>query len=244
MKKFILINSPIFWEQTTNDEDSLPPLGQGYIATQLDKRGIEVEIVDCVKRKMGVTDIIDYVNNSTPEYAGINIFTQNYDLVKYIVERLNPNIKLFIGGQAVKFLYKDILEWDINICCYIIAGEGELIIPDICLESCKELPKAIKGNRKYYNVDKNSIYFPQDISFLKVDRKFFDDELLINHYGEKEAAIVTSRGCVFNCAFCGGARSLNKDSYPRVRSRESIINELTELVNLYNDIQCIRILDD
>ena len=50
MKKFILFNSPIFWD-TTKKEQYLSPLGLGYIATYLEKAGIDVTIVDCVKEK-------------------------------------------------------------------------------------------------------------------------------------------------------------------------------------------------
>ena len=54
MKKFLLLNSPIFWDSVKENEQYLSPLGLGYIATCLDKAGIKVELVDCVKEKMSV----------------------------------------------------------------------------------------------------------------------------------------------------------------------------------------------
>ena len=42
MKKFVLINSPLFWERTNEEEEYLSPLGLGYIATYLKKVGLEV----------------------------------------------------------------------------------------------------------------------------------------------------------------------------------------------------------
>ena len=42
MKKFILFNSPIFWDATKEKEQYLSPLGLGYIATYLEKAGIDV----------------------------------------------------------------------------------------------------------------------------------------------------------------------------------------------------------
>ena len=51
MKKFILFNSPIFWDATKEKEQYLSPLGLGYIATYLEKAGIDVTIVDCVKKE-------------------------------------------------------------------------------------------------------------------------------------------------------------------------------------------------
>ena len=32
MKKFVLLNSPIFWDSTKENEQYLSPLGLGYIA--------------------------------------------------------------------------------------------------------------------------------------------------------------------------------------------------------------------
>lgn len=77
-----------------------------------------------------------------------------------------------------------------------------------------------------------------------MNRKYLKDEIISNHYGEKEAAIITSRGCMYNCAFCGGARSLNKDVTIRKRTEQSIINEIREILTIYPDVKSIRILDD
>lgn len=54
----------------------------------------------------------------------------------------------------------------------------------------------------------------------------------------------SSRGCMYNCAFCGGARSLNRDIPIRIRSTESIVSEIRDIISLYPDVKCIRILDD
>lgn len=243
MGKFILINSPIFWNPTEED-DYLSPLGQGYIATQLDKEGIDVELLDSVKRMMSVEEIIGYISKSKPEYIGLNIFTQNSDMVKYIVENASFDGDVFIGGQAVKFMYDEILAWNCKNRCYIIIGEGEYIIPAICKKNCHEDPVKTESNKYVYRVTKHSQYFPNNISQQGMNREFLTDELTTNHYGEKEAAIITSRGCLFDCAFCGGAKSLNDDIIPRIRNEDSIVVELEELVRLYPDMSSVRVLDD
>ena len=78
---FYLINSPLFLDKTI-DEDSLPPLGQGYIATSLKNTDIDVFLIDCVKEKITALEIINKINSDHPKYVGINIFTQNYEIVK------------------------------------------------------------------------------------------------------------------------------------------------------------------
>ena len=142
MKKFILINSPIFWDSTKENEQYLSPLGLGYIATYLEKiNDIDVEIVDCVKDRKSVQDIISYIDKTKPDFVGINIFTQNYELVKNIVESINVNCKCFIGGQAVKSIYRKILNWNVSNTLNIIIGEGEFIIPQIVSENCSQEPE-------------------------------------------------------------------------------------------------------
>ncbi len=115
MKKFMLINSPIFWDSRKEKEQYLSPLGLGYIATYLEKiNNIDVEIVDCVKERRSVSDIIFYINKTNPDFVGINIFTQNFEMVKYIVENINIECKCFIGGQVVKSIYHEILHWKVK----------------------------------------------------------------------------------------------------------------------------------
>lgn len=245
MKKFLLINSPIFWESTPKNEQYLSPLGLGYIATYLEKiANIDVEILDCVKKRKSVSDIISYINKSKPDFVGLNVFTQNLEIVKYITENIVINCDCFIGGQVVKSIYPEILQWRVKNKLNIIIGEGEFIIPQIVLKQCVQSPEIQHENKVVYRINKDSIYFPKDISNIRLNRKYLNDETIINHYGEQEVAIITSRGCIFNCTFCGGAKSLNKDVTVRTRTKESIINEIQDIVSMYPNIQSVRILDD
>ena len=110
--------------------------------------------------------------------------------------------------------------------------------------TCRENPIISQGSKSVYRVDKNSKYYPNNISDIYLDRNFLDDEIITNHYGEKEVAIITSRGCMYNCAFCGGAKSLNQDTTIRIRTEESVIKEISGIVKLYPHVRSVRILDD
>lgn len=244
MKRFVLVNSPIYWETTSEEEEYLSPLGLGYIATYLKKAGLEVILLDCVKEKLGVKDVLKQISVIKPEFVGINIFTQNYELVKHIIEKMPVQCECFVGGQVVKSIYDNILDWRTDNKFNIIIGEGEFIIPQIVLERYAEKVFRQRNNKFVYKVDKDSQYFPNDISKIYLDREFLKNEIIVNHYSKKEAAIVTSRGCAYDCAFCGGARGLNKDITIRMRDAESIKHEIAELCSLYPDLQSIRILDD
>lgn len=244
MKRFILINSPIFGETTKEKEQYLSPLGLGYIATYLEKAGLDVEIIDCVKEAKSISEIVNFINKDSPDYIGINIFTQNYDMVKYIIENIEVDCECFIGGQVVKSIYKELLQWNVKNKLDIIIGEGEFIIPALVLECCVQKPVEQNGHKFVYRVNKDSVYFPKDISNIFLNRKYLGNEITVNHYGDKEIAIITSRGCGFDCAFCGGAKSLNKDVITRIRTKESVAIEIRDILSVYPDIKSVRILDD
>ncbi|MFP3153374.1 B12-binding domain-containing radical SAM protein [Lachnospiraceae bacterium ZAX-1] len=240
----ILLNSPIYWNSTDANEEYLPPIGLGYIATQLLDSNIEVEIVDCVKLQLGVNEVISILADKKPAYIGINIFTQNYDIVKHIAENCPAGSSLIIGGQVVKHIYLEILAWPIKNKLMIIIGEGELVVPAIIKGNATENPLVAEGDKKVYIVNQDSVYFPRDLSKIHLSRTFLGKEIIKNHYGRSEAAIITSRGCMYDCAFCGGARSLNKDIAIRIRTPEDITLEISEIGKVHPSVTYIRILDD
>lgn len=82
-----------------------------------------------------------------PDYIGINIFTQNYEMVKFIIESIEIPCDCFIGGQAVKSIYFDILQWDTQNRLNIIIGEGEFIIPALVLGLCNQIPEEQKNQK-------------------------------------------------------------------------------------------------
>ncbi|MEU6245685.1 radical SAM protein [Streptomyces sp. NPDC047024] len=61
--------------------------------------------------------------------------------------------------------------------------------------------------------------------------------------GHREANIVGSRGCPYNCTFCGAAWSANRDVKIRVREPENIIGELDALHDRHG-VTAFRFVDD
>lgn len=240
----LLLNSPIYREPSQAKEDYLPPLGLAYIATQLLDSGIDIDIVDCVKEHYGLYEIRELLIRQQPDFIGINIFTQNYEIVKAIVENCPVEATIIIGGQVVKCIYNEIIQWDVKNSLIVIIGEGELLLPAILNGLCTEAPVYSEHKKKAYRVDKNSIYYPSNLSDIRLDRSLLKGNVATNHYGEKEASLITSRGCMYNCAFCGGAHNLNKDVTIRYREISDIEREIGEIISSNPEITFVRILDD
>jgi len=243
--KIILINSPLFRNKNDlYDEDSLPPIGLGYIATNLKKNGLQVELIDAVHLRIALSDLQSILDEKQPDVFGTNIFTTNYELVKDLCEGLRFSARIVVGGLSTRELYKDILAWNTDNPIDIVTGDGERIMLDIVRGSVKDRPFWEEKNRRVFRVDNHSHYLVSDISDVSLDRSFFQNEPILHPLGFTEANIITSRGCVYNCTFCAAARSLNRDYPVRERSISSIIAELQEIAQRFPAVSSIRVLDD
>lgn len=242
--KCLLLNSPIYRTRSDAAEEYLPPLGLGYMATHVKAAGIDVEIIDCVKERLGINEIYELFRTKNAEYIGINIFTQNFETVKEIVEDCPVSATIIIGGQVVKCVYSEILTWNVKNNLILIIGEGELLLPSILNGVCAEQPIKTLDGKAVYRVDNNSLYFPRDLGAVKLDRTLLKGDIISNHYNQREASVITSRGCIYNCAFCGGAHNLNKDVSIRYRNIFDVGYEILEIIRTHPDVTSIRVLDD
>ncbi len=242
--KVLLLNSPIYREHTETNEEYLPSLGLCYIATQLKEANIDTEIVDCVKERLGIDEIFNLLIKDQPDYYAMNVFTQNLDIVREVAEYCPIESTLIIGGQVTKSIFREILNWKMSNRLIIVIGEGEFIIPDIINNSCKQEPIYESEAKRVYQVNSLSMYFPHDLGKVHIDRAFLKNDVLINHYGQKEVAIITSRGCSYDCAFCGAARSKNCDTSIRYRLNSDIEDEIKSIVTTHTGVSSIRVLDD
>jgi len=241
----ILINSPLFrCVNPRYDEDSLPPLGLGYIATHLSENDIDVTLKDAIAERTPLQMLIEYLDKEEPNFIGINIFTTNYELVKELIESLSIKTKIIIGGLSTKELYKDIFEWETDNHIDVVTGDGELITLDIIRNQVKQEPVESITNRNLYRIDTSSKYYVKCLNDLKLDRTFFINEPIEHPLGFSEVNIVTSRGCIFNCAFCAAAYGQNKEFGIRERSIESVQKELQFIQSTRKGIDSIRVLDD
>ena len=240
----VIFNSPLYFNSFDDGETYLPPLGQGYIVSNLVKHGIEAKLIDCVHLRMGVNEIIDYINSERFSHAGFNVFSINLTLVKEILAGIKRDIHIYLGGKAIEYLWKEIASWNVKNPITIIIGEGELIFPDLIIGTCLDSPVYEDGNVRVYAVTLKSNYYPMNLNCLYLDRSIFQNREIINHYGQIESCIIASRECIYNCAFCGGARSINPNTIPRIRNNDSLKEEIHDIINLCPDVSSIRVLDD
>lgn len=130
--KVVIINSPLFRDKNPRyDEDSLPPIGLGWIATALKDQKVDVSLIDAVAGNIHLRELVSALTAEKPDFICTNVFTTNFELVKEFVEAINFKTHFIIGGLSTKTLYPEIFKWTNANPIDIIHGDGELITVDI-----------------------------------------------------------------------------------------------------------------
>ncbi|MFH1178393.1 MAG: radical SAM protein [bacterium] len=204
--------------------------------------GITVELIDAVNDHISVDSILAIIRGKRPSYVALNIFTTNMRLVREIVESVEGT-RFIIGGLPTKSIYKTILSWNTISPVDIVLGEGDFVVSAIVQGKSLDVIYHDDKNR-VITVTAMSPYFPTDISNLSLDRSFFTNQIAHPVSGLNETCIVTSRGCIHNCAFCAAARSLNMETPIRERNALSVENEIQMLREQDSTINAMRVLDD
>lgn len=241
-----LVNTPLFRDKVSAfDEDSLPAIGLGYIATSVKRKGCSVVLIDAIAEQLSLNELQTKVLTLSPRTLALNIFTTNFEIVQELVESLDGKInQVIIGGLVTGSTYHKIFKWSYSSRLDIVFGDGELITADLVSGISNQVPTKVSGNMRYFVVNSASPYFIKDISSLKLDRSFFPNEPIDDPKWGNEAHLVAGRGCIYNCGFCGAARALNRSVPVRERSMESLKEEVAEIVSQFPSVTSIRILDD
>jgi len=223
-----------------------PVLSLACLAATLRKGGSSVSILDLGIEQYPYQALETKLSQSKPRIIGITCTTPLYpevvQLSQFVRQRVGDGTVLVVGGPHPSALpAESLLESAFDI---VVTGEGDETIAEIA--EGKKLPD-IKGI--YYkdgeNVssttprerikDLDALPFPALDLF---DEKRYRCSRLVSRKTPM-SDLMTSRGCVFNCSFCGkkvfGRRFISK-------SPERVIEEIKYTLGL--GFKEIRVVDD
>lgn len=216
-----------------------PPLGMLYIAGVLKKEGIDVSLLDQTAKGFSHEQTLRWVKKEDPSILGFSVLqpaATEAPKIAELVKEWNPNVTIVMGNYHSTFNDSRILR---KYPCVdvIVRGEGEYTSLELakCLEKGGELRK-VDGITFRHN---GEIVSTPDRPLIKdIDELPFPDRRLMNTeytsiiFGVKVATkkfttFLSSRGCSFNCAFCGCRKFVG--GVWRPRSVENIMSELQML---------------
>ncbi len=245
-----------------------PPVGIGYLAAMLEKNRAECFFLDAIRDRMKPDRIIELAKKINPDIIGLTVLTPIYKNAKNLVVELKKNgFRVVLGGPHASALPKETLE-DTG-ADFLIFGEGELTIVDLCnylnlekkaknrlahkksqriqkvqLEKIRGLAFK-KGGKAVVNPPRelisniDEIPFPSWHLFPPKKYPFAPQGTLAKNY--PIANVLTSRGCPYGCTFCS-TNTIWKRIF-RARSAKNIVDEIEMLVKDFG-IKEIHFIDD
>ncbi|MBF0455474.1 MAG: B12-binding domain-containing radical SAM protein [Magnetococcales bacterium] len=211
-----------------------PPLGIGYMAAFLKRRGHGVRGVDLqVQKRSDVFDNLDGV-----DMVGISILTNYFEQAVDLVAELREKGfkgKIILGGPHVTALPEPSLRD--SHADFVCVSEGEEVMVDFA----EGIPgKEIQGvgylqDGHYRSNPLRPFSTPLDdypfpaIEIFKLER-YGSYNMTLVPPSTRDGIIMTSRGCPFRCDFCY-RDDVNKRM--RLRSAENIVDEIRQLKERY-----------
>lgn len=252
----VFINSPLkdYDESPRRNDFTLPVLGLGYLATCASKAGFNVGVLDAEALGLGVWKIANMTNEASPRWVGLDLLAPTYRNSVKILRQISPDIQVMLGGHQAKAMPNEILcDKLIPRIDAMVLGEGEFRVQAVLEDAARRerLPhvfwRSSSGETKEgkeVSPQEKSHYLAPDIDRLPfIDRRFLVQDPFKAEDGRIEANLVGSRGCPYDCSFCGAAKSFNPDISIRTRSPDNIIAEMDQLAN-EQSVTAFRFVDD
>jgi len=220
---------------------SWPPLGILYVATALKEEGIEISVLDQAAKNLSVKATVDWVKHQNPDLLGFSTLSSSGRTAAIVAQEIkgeNPDLPIVFGNYHATFNAERVLRtypW-VDV---VVRGEGEEASVEIlrCLEKKGNLENILGVTYR----NKNRIVSTPDRLLVKnLDSLPFPDRALLdgeyhstvaglNVAPKKFTTIISSRGCVYRCRFCG-CRKFARNLW-RPRSVKNVIDELCLLVS-------------
>jgi radical SAM superfamily enzyme YgiQ (UPF0313 family) len=249
MGKMLFVAPSVFGKPTTAQEvgNILPPLGISYLAAVLENAGHTVEIID-----LGVEhfDITQLATRTDLSIIGFSCNTPNVGIALRLARKIKggplPEIPIIFGGVHPTIMPDEVMK---NDCVDIVVrGEAENIIVSLVesLEDGKSLDEipGISYRTSRGLIKHNKLDAPiQDLDSIPFPARHLlkSDAYKVSIAKSNPCtAMITSRGCPYNCIYCFTGRFFRKC---RFRSVPNVLSEIKEIVEKYK-IHDIEFYDD
>jgi anaerobic magnesium-protoporphyrin IX monomethyl ester cyclase len=191
-------------------------------------------------RGLNVNDIVEMIKNRKPELIGIsNMYSFAYPIVNEIVDaiKLIISVPIVAGGAHPSIETERILKT--SKIDFIVIGEGEYSFLNLVkslqqknpLDSIKNIDglgykiheKIIINPKTQFIKNLDELPFPK-LDLLPMNKYFEAKEAHGSVIKERWVPIISSRGCPYNCAFCGTVAIWHRLWRPR--SAKNVVDEI------------------
>jgi anaerobic magnesium-protoporphyrin IX monomethyl ester cyclase len=245
--KVLLISNP----SSHNQKQDFPPLGIASLGAIARKAGHEVQLIDGGASTL--PEIVRHACRFNPAIIGVTCWTIGRGMVWKLCNELKeriPSVFLVLGGPHASLYPMHVFVK--TTAEAVVVGEGEQTfqelltamernqslrgIPGLMLRDTDNEMNGFQKRELIENIDSLPLPFYEGFDHFSFSR-YAGFPLL----PRPTAAIISSRGCVYNCAYCGSTAFWGRQW--RYRSAANILNEIEWLRETYH-IRSIYFFDD
>lgn len=237
-----LINAPV---RLRNEHARLsPPLGLAYLASALMEHGFTVTALDLNVSGLNLKRVDSVLLADRPRIVGISTTTETYGNALAIARRtkeISPDTKVVLGGAHPTIMPEAVLAEE---CVdFVVVGPGEHAIVGLAEQLVRESGdlSALAGVG-YVNDLGQAVVNPRAELSHPDDLPLPARELFPLEFYQDAWNVLTATGsCPYRCSFCSA--SALWQGRRRMRSPESIVSELEELVAVHQ-VERVFFTDD
>lgn len=245
--KVLLISNP----PSRLQKPDFPPVGIASLGAISNLAGFDTLLIDSAL--IQIPEIVHRAYQFSPDMIGITCWTitrgKVWELCRELKKKL-PSVLIVLGGPHASLYPSHVFQK--THAEAVVVGEGETTF--------QELLTALKKNRDLKGIPGLALRGPQNtvLSFTKRSLVQNLDELPFPFYHgffqfnfskysgfaalqKPTAAIISSRGCVFDCTYCGSTQFWGRKW--RYRSAENILKEIEWLKDVYK-VRSFYFFDD
>lgn len=221
-------------EVVTEERGAIPPLGVMYLASSLQKEGIQTQILDTQFKEFDDYKKIELeISRRKPDVVGIQTLTFSLPdalTLAKITKSIDPNIKVVFGGRHVDIYPQETIAFkEVDA---LVLGEAELTLPKLIKHEfdVKKL-KDVKGlviKDKGKKIATGQLELIKDINSLPFPARHLTGYV---NYGDllskkkSYTTMISSRGCPHNCSFCDNHQIFRK------RTASNVVDEMEHCVS-------------
>ena len=216
------------------------PLNLAYLSSYLKqhKPYYQIKIIDAENLRLDY-DLLDAeIREFNPDILGITMPTPAFEQAMEVVRRakwMNHNVKTIVGGPHPTAFPKEVSRE--TFIDFVVYGEGEKSFYNLC--------DAIEYNKLYNSIQGiaySGIINPPQPLIDNLDEIPFPARDLLpmeTYYApptkretiKKNANIISSRGCPYNCTYCMAKTVWGRKT--RFRSVKNVVDEIQHCVDVY-----------
>jgi radical SAM superfamily enzyme YgiQ (UPF0313 family) len=185
---------------TLNAQYAHASFGLRYLLANMGELADRTELLELVARAP-TGESLDAILGRNPRIVGIGVYIWNVEPATRLVrelKRARPEITVVLGGPEVS--YETDEQEIVRLADYVITGEGDLALADLCRELLEDRPP-----------DRKVVAAPlPSLDRLALPYRLYNDEDVAHRVIYVEA----SRGCPYSCEFCLSSLEIPVRQFP------------------------------